>query len=1605
MIFPGNNSIGMMVSAVLALATVSSSFGRHDGAYMNDLRVALRTPHETWGRPSARGRLKVLFIIGHTGAPRDVAELAQRFEMDFEALLAIGATNLYNASLGQESMYAAKVAGTSTAEKTAELIAKLSWGPDVIVLGGIEPSWLPEKARVALFQAVADGAGLVKTSFEIGTREVWLKGKPVPAPPALLRTIPSTGLRDVVQRAANLPLSEEADLPQRTRVILERQVRTARFGLGRVVSIGYQASGRCYGNAFRAAVTPALADDLDAAIQYDYHLRTAAEAILWAGGRDSRYAIEIGLEEGAEIAGSQSSGTELGFSIRPLADARGTYTATVRVRDRLGRVTAEKIITSRNMPVLGSLPLPQLAGGVHYLDVVVASRRGQEAWAASSFRVTPSVAIEQVALDRPHVQAGEPVGFTLRLAAPAPRHMRANVKIVDAFERVAAVGSVAVTEGADVVHIEFPYPYPVSVGNSLLCSLHDDTGIVDFAWTDVYAHRQDEYVRFPSIIWGGGVGASHVDRALVRQLNRAGFTGILSGTPSHRVDLTAVPTLTNIHLGAHEGRTTAASWLVPDAIQKDSDGSIYNPAVQQHVADMIRQGVSEHAHRGVFVYNLGDENTFSREGGAGPHELPEFRRFLQSRYPDLGALNTAWGTDFADWQDVVPLDKSYADDTGLASPYHDRCAFNEDHYARFHEFAAEIVRQVDPGALVGAEGSDPGDLERTLRNLEFWSPYRDRVHNSLMLSLAPENWVGGNWWGGYVATRTLDRNEEHLWQQVLNGAANSSWFFMSEHVEGMIAPDYQYADYFERGCLPGLRLLGDGLGQQINETPLENAGVYLYHSQVSRHAADIHDEFGNPATSSEALLATLQEKGITARFITGSQVLAGNLVPERVKLLIMPVTLALGPEEAAAIRAYVEGGGRVIADIAPGILGRHAERLETPLMDELFGIRRAVSPGARRQAVETELFRCLSTPLDISVRTVSSASHQGPAEAPVLIANRVGNGQTLLLNFDAASARSTVPPEDQGIWIRLWRGILQDAGIPIVNELEGVRGEISRFTMPGLTLVGVLQATLSPGQTGTLRFHDGPHALYDLMNSRYLGMVSQVEFDAGERQSRLYALAPEPFAPPSLRLHGGVRGETVRCDIELPLPPGQRHVLRVAATDPLGRDRLDLRRHPRATGQPLTVEIPIAFNEPAGDWRFTVTDVVSGRQASGTITVADDKLVEFPGPWVLEPGLAAEMPRIDLDPSPGLFARLRRTRRPPPSASAVDPAVVIVHEVMRVASPPEVNAVLDPAWETIAEEPLAFHLGYAGPMTPVPSRLPTTMRLAYDDQALHIYVRCESDRMDRLQTNITRRDDPNAWRDDSIEIYIDPANSGIGFMKFIVTAGGAIADMDVRDGQRVDFGWNPAGWQSAATRDADGWTVEMSFPWSDLGERPADGDVWSFALLRMSYGSHGHGTVSAPGASYHNRGHHGYLHFGPVDGQGIVAAAPAISRTKGDSWMVFGDTGVMLFRKGRLESTPYPVWTDTELARSAERLREAYALLATQDESDAMAAWSETLGQVRTGLDELQQARRDGPPSPVAWADLRSRAKQAFDAADQVIWKIRLRELMDSFAAGTSGTD
>jgi hypothetical protein len=125
-----------------------------------------------------------------------------------------------------------------------------------------------------------------------------------------------------------------------------------------------------------------------------------------------------------------------------------------------------------------------------------------------------------------------------------------------------------------------------------------------------------------------------------------------------------------------------------------------------------------------------------------------------------------------------------------------------------------------------------------------------------------------------------------------------------------------------------------------------------------------------------------------------------------------------------------------------------------------------------------------------------------------------------------------------------------------------------------------------------------------------------------------------------------------------------------------------------------------------------------------------------------------------------------------------------------------------------------------------PAKNPTHVYAAYDTDALYVAFRCAGRAASDLKRDIADRDGP-VWRDDSIELYLNPEHAHHSYYQIVVNADGR-----VYDARGTDKAWNAAvGVKTAA--DPNGWTAALQIPFRAFpGKAPQPGDVWTVNFCR-----------------------------------------------------------------------------------------------------------------------------------------------------------------------------
>ena len=174
-----------------------------------------------------------------------------------------------------------------------------------------------------------------------------------------------------------------------------------------------------------------------------------------------------------------------------------------------------------------------------------------------------------------------------------------------------------------------------------------------------------------------------------------------------------------------------------------------------------------------------------------------------------------------------------------------------------------------------------------------------------------------------------------------------------------------------------------------------------------------------------------------------------------------------------------------------------------------------------------------------------------------------------------------------------------------------------------------------------------------------------------------------------------------------------------------------------------------------------------------------------------------------------------------------------VATVARVQDVPVIDGKLDDAAWRRADEMTGFSKW--GQVSP--SDYITRAWMVHDGRDLYVALECGQETSD-LHLHAAARDG-YAWRDDSVELFINPQMTEFPFVQFIITAGGAFFDQWARDDmqsyrERVAANFDCA-W--ATEIQVEGWTAEMRLPLAPFNCTPAEHPLLRVDVVRNVQGS------------------------------------------------------------------------------------------------------------------------------------------------------------------------
>lgn len=1184
----------------------------------------LITPHVAFAKPLKSGPVKALFLVPHF-LGRDVVELWQRFDLEYNAFVLLG--DVRSSTPYETDSYVRNAfRGLSKEELEKDLLKKLDANPEVIVLVDADLTKAPLAAQEKVLALVKNGTGLVMT----------YRGIPSSGSPFLAKEDPAGRERI----ASGAPWSGLPELfPGEGVYVLElpaKVITTYTCGQGRVAAIRFRSellpNSYLPGEDGLAPCPYELGYSREWDDRYGRYLSLAAKAILWTSGRRQQWTLSL-PPDGTRMPRSVLPKAD-GFEIKVTGSEPGRANLLVEIRDPLGEVelTNRMAIEIKDKEAVAVLTqaVPKLKAGLHYLDARLLVEEKTVDWGSLAFRVTAPEEIVAIKLDEESVErGGELRGRIFFSGTLGDESMKLRVRVIDTNGRIYAETHQKPLLGNTVVPISsFRLDDPSTIASHVEVEIARGEEVVARAATVAYVPKRNmealDADEFPHLIWGPSMTGLAAGMIETRQLRKAGFNIGLGD--AHPVkfrnmalwDIVPAPHGYRFMVYADEKGGVRLPWSAPflhDTRFEITDGSLANPEIKDNVWEWVRYCLADAKRYGPFFYNISDECFYRGDFGFSPWGMKAYQKYLAARYGSLDRLNTEWKANYTSFQEVPRLTPGQADAQQNMPAKIDHRSAMEMEWREMFAFLAEKIRQYDPRAKVGTEASETHDLEAMLSGVDYWTFYSYGADRNDVLGRCVRKSRGfaGAWSGAYSEFQTGRWAATRLWEQLFQGFLELGYYFSgSTGSMGNLMADLSYTDFFKTQ-LPDFELIHGGIGQLLRTCQVKPSGVGIHWSQASRLGFDVPFESGAPLDPLKAvdgaLISILKKQHIINwDYITGRQLENKPELALRERVIFLPISQCLSDGEVSTLKKFVEQGGLLVGDGFVGTRSIFGRELGKGQLDEVFGVQMKAPAEAREvQGIKTTFtwkgktlpLESVSNNVNASI-TAAGSNGKTLAEAagvPLVVVNRYGKGDAVLLNFNPARCNQEAL---SGMVMGLLNSVDVSAPVRFLPE-PGPAERYGLLEKGELTLLGVVM-DYHPGKWngGKVILPQARH-IYDVKAGQYLGNLREIEVkgQADMQSAALFALQSEKIKSVSLTAPEIIERDkpvTIACAVSA---DGRfscaGRVVRIELRGPDGQSRTHYRRmaYLKEYGRgKLTVEF--ALNDPTGDWEVMARDIASG---------------------------------------------------------------------------------------------------------------------------------------------------------------------------------------------------------------------------------------------------------------------------------------------------------------------------------------------------------------------------------------------------------------------------
>ena len=892
---------GSLLSQDMGMGARRGSSKRFEAPYTLDIE----TPHVQWARPLPGGPIRLL-AVPTVEEGRTLVELAQRLSLDLTTVsidpnwdvnkwtMAFGPDYGARAEKGDLKLIYSYLEEELTSDKKFDAI-----------LLPLNHGWeqLTPASREALARRVRAGCGLVlirpfqselspltpvKLNVPEGEHDAPSEPGPVESSPwrrvsdhyitraIPVETFPSRDLENFIYRAepgAAVLIRTESGHPL---------LATGTFGKGRVVAFGYRNMGLSWR-------MPMAAGGHFVDLYWEYFYSLLCRSLIYAAGREPAGAVNWMAKEVAW-----------------------------RLKTEHGELVAS-----------GSGPhsaFKNLAPGRYFLE-----QQAPLDWNISTIDVPQPDKIEELAATPEAIGEGETVEVKWRSARPA------RIELIDGFGRVIArakgTGAASLKAGRPLTHSGF---VRATVGTAI------EQIPVRFAsssreWTDYE-------VIMP---WFGPHTYQPWIPALDEQFRKVGITVLASPDRNFKMMVSAhLPGFgiywynrdNYLKRKAEYARTGDKKYLTREVV-------LQSPAFEAGLRAQLDKQLRPLAPLKPMACYLADESSLTFYGDAfdvgwAPEAISGFRDWLRRQYSTLDNLNTEWGTTFQDWDSVIPMTTAEAQKHGNYAPWADHRAYMEQVFVKAFGRARELVHEIDPGVRASISGTQVPTAHNGCnwyeldQQIDYLQPYSDGGQDAMHYLFRPGMPITG--FTGYELTGPAAQYQQ--WQRLFYGHSGASIFW---HYT-LLNPDLTLSPQ-GKALAEAFGHLQSGIGRVFMNSTVHEDGVAIHFSMASIRGAWITDgkiaagldqrhssrNFADLMKRRQAWIKELEKRGVQFRLLATPQIESGAL--DKMRVLILPYSIALSDKEAREIERFLDRGGVVYADEQTGRMDEHCRWRREPL--------------------------------------------------------------------------------------------------------------------------------------------------------------------------------------------------------------------------------------------------------------------------------------------------------------------------------------------------------------------------------------------------------------------------------------------------------------------------------------------------------------------------------------------------------------------------------------------------------------------------------------------------------------------------------------------------